>query len=105
MNERTLSQTIDRLAEKKAKEFLEDILSRLNKILQDTYRPKIASEEFVREDVFAVIKQYVKNAETSSKGIPQPSANLVNACRAKILDDLLNGLPKIQELLKMQEQE
>lgn len=102
--EKTLSQAVNDLAERNARKLMERIYQELSNCLKNYYRPKEANDEFIRDDIFAILKQYITNADSQTRICPPPSNILINGCRAKIIEDLLNGLPKIQELLRLQQQ-
>lgn len=104
MNETSLSKTIDTLAKRKAEAFITQIKADVNAALQKHFRPKIANEQFCGDVIREVLLAYGKSIGTNQEYVtPKPSAELINDCRATILKDLLNGLPKIRELLAMED--
>jgi len=104
MNERSLSETIDKLAQRKAEDFITHVHSVITHALKDTWRAKIAGgREWLGEDIKAVLLAYATSVGiTDGYKAPKPTKDLVNSCRATIVDDLLSGLPKLKELAMMQ---
>ena len=99
MKEPDLAKAIDKLASIRAETFLREIYESFR---QDSYRPKIAGEEFMGEDIKNVLIYYAKHTENVPYPKPSPTEKLLNNCRATIINDLLIGLPKIKELLELQ---
>ena len=102
MKEPDLAKAIDKLASIRAETFLREILDKIKSCLKDSYRPKIAGEEFIGEDIKNVLIYYAKHTENVPYPKPSPTEKLLNNCRATIINDLLIGLPKIKELLELQ---
>ena len=105
MNEASLAQTIDKLAQKKAEDLLTNMRSAINNALQPYWRPKDACEEFHPEDIKNVLAEYVECIGKNDKRYKvEPTEALVNSCRAKVLNTLLAGLPQLAELASMAKQ-
>jgi len=107
MKESSLAASIDMLARRRAEEFLSRVKSLVQNALKDEYRAKVAGgSEYCGDDIKAVLSAYVASIGfPDSYKAPKPSEALVNNCRATIINDLLNGLPKIRELAMMQAEE
>ena len=107
MNERSLSDTIDKLAQRKAEDFIAHVHTVINNALKDAWRAKIAGgREWLGDDLKAVMQAYATSVGiTDGYKAPKPTKDLVDACRATIVDDLLSGLPKLKELAMMQAEE
>lgn len=105
MNESSLAKSIDRLAEKRAKDILTNVRAAIENALKPHWRPKDASEEWIGEDIKELLRNYINSIGEGgwNKGTP-PSQELIDACRAKVLSELLNGLPKLGELVQLAEQ-
>lgn len=104
MKESNLAKTIDRLAQRKAEDFMTHVKTVITNALKDTWRAKVAGgHDWLGEDVKAVLLAYAESIGVpDGYKHPRPSADLVNSCRATIVNDLLNGLPKLKELAMMQ---
>jgi len=107
MKESSLAASIDTLARRRAEDFISRIKSLVQNALKDEWRNKVAGgNEFCGDDIKAVLLAYCESVGISdSYKAPKPTAELVNYCRATIINDLLNGLPKIRELAMMQAEE
>lgn len=107
MKERSLAATIDTLAQRKAEEFIGHVHTVVTHALKDAWRAKIAGGgEWLGDDIKAVLLAYAASiGVTDGYKAPKPTAELVNCCRATIINDLLNGLPKLKELAMMQAEE
>ncbi len=107
MKESSLAASIDILARRRAEEFLARIKTLVQNALKDEWRAKVAGgNEFCGDDIKSVLLAYVPSIGIpDSYKAPKPTDELVNACRATIINDLLNGLPKIRELAMMQAEE
>jgi hypothetical protein len=105
MKESNLAASIDILARREAEDFITRIKSLLHNALKDEWRNKIAGDVLLRDDIKAVLSAYTASIGADSYRAPKPTEELVNACRATIIKDLLNGLPKIRELAMMQAEE
>jgi hypothetical protein len=104
MNELTLSGAVDRLAQRKAEDFITEVKSAIANALKDKWRAKVAGgSAYLGEDIKAVLLAYAASlAKPDSYKSPRPTDDLVSQCRATIVNDLLNGLPKLKELALMQ---
>lgn len=103
MKETSLASTIDSLAKRKAEDFITQVKTAIQTALKDKYRDKVAGgSAFLGEDIKNVVEAYAASiGRSDSYKTPQPTSDLINLCRATIVDDLLNGLPKIVELSRM----
>ena len=105
MKEPNLAKAIDRLASIRAEAFMLEVRNKIKASLSTYYRPKIAGEEFVGEDIKNILIYYAKHTDNTPYPKPTPTEKLLNACRATIINDLLAGLPKIKELMELQSRE
>ena len=108
MNEPTLAKTIDRAALSRAEKIIDNFKISIINALDNKWRQKEASNELLRDDVINVLENYLVYLKTSGQPhpkSPKPTDALINGCRAKILNDLIDGLPKINDLLSMLPQE
>lgn len=107
MQENSLAETIDVLAHRRASEFITHVHSVVQNALKDSWRAKVAGgDAFLGDDIKAVLLAYAEAVgHSDSYKKPKPTDNLVNHCRATIINDLINGLPKLRELALMQERE
>lgn len=105
MNESSLAQTIDKLAQKKAEDLLTNMRSAINSALNQYWRSKDAGQEFHPMDIKNVLMEYAESigpsGTSNTRRTVKPTAELVNSCRAHVLNTLLAGLPKIAELAAM----
>jgi hypothetical protein len=102
--EASLSQSIDKLAQRKAEEYLRKVYESVQKALKDSYRPA-GDTYFAKKDVIAVLELYVSNLKANSDCSSQkPSPELINAFRVSILDKLLSELPTVTQLAKLHEE-
>lgn len=105
MTESSLAKSIDRLAEKRAAEIIQQLRTTLDFALKPHWRPKDANQEHIGEDIKAVLLSFANAIETGGdRKRTQPSPALINACRTQVLSELLNGLPKLGELVQLAEQ-
>jgi len=107
MKESSLAASIDILARRRAEDFITRIKSLVKNALKDEWRAKEAGGiEWCGDDIKAVLLAYCASIQfPDSYKAPKPTDDLVNYCRATIINDLLNGLPKIRELAMMQAEE
>ncbi len=106
MKESSLAASIDILARRRAEDFISRVKSLVQNALKDEWRNKVAGETLLRDDIKAVLSAYVASIGIpDAYKAPKPTDELINACRATIINDLLNGLPKIRELAMMQAEE
>jgi hypothetical protein len=101
--ESSLSNTIDKLAEQKAKSFLEKVRQTVQHALNPLYRPNDADNQWCGEDIATVLHNMassIRNRDHDTRLIP--STKLVDTFRAAILKELLDNMPRITELAKMQ---
>lgn len=107
MNEGNLSATIDTLARRKADDFIAHVHSVVQNALKDAWHAKVAGgNAFLGDDIKAVLMAYAECiGHSDSYKKPKPTEELVAHCRATIVNDLLNGLPKLKELAMMQADE
>ena len=104
MKETKLSDAIDRLAVRKAEAFIDAIKVAIETALKGKMHAKVArTSEWVGIDVKHVLLAYAKYLETSEYKKPEPTSNLINILRANILDELLDGMPRVRELALMAE--
>ena len=106
MNESSLAATIDKLAKRKAEDFISQVKTVVEQPLKDLWRAKVAGgREWLGEDIKSVLIAYAQSIGSGDYKAPAPSEELVNLCRATVLNDLLSGLPKLRELAMMQADE
>ena len=106
MKESSLAASIDILARRRAEDFISRIKSLVQNALKDEWRAKVAGNAFCGDDIKAVLVAYSDSIGfPDSYKAPKPTDELVDHCRATIINDLLNGLPKIRELAMMQAEE
>ena len=107
MKESSLAESIDILARRRAEDFISRVKSLVQNALKDEWRAKLAGgSEWCGDDIKAVLSRYADSVGiTDGYVAPKPTDELVNVCRATIINDLLNGLPKIRELAMMQAEE
>jgi len=106
MTEPSLAIAIDKAGEQRAKEIMKNIKLSVLKSLESAWRPKGAGEEFIGDDVKAVLRALSQPTSYDSRTLEvAPSKELIQACRAKIINDLLKGLPNIRELTEMAERQ
>jgi hypothetical protein len=106
MNEPCLAASIDKAAKQKAVEIQRRIEASLDAALKNAYRPKDTGEEWIGEEVKAIVTWYASRIDTSNKpSMPEPTKKLLDACRAHIINSLIKGLPQIKELIALSEQE
>ena len=104
MKETKLSDAIDRLAVRKAEAFIDAIKVAIETALKDKLHAKVArTSEWVGIDVKHVLLAYAKYLETYEYKKPEPTSNLINIFRTNILDELLDGMPRVRELALMAE--
>jgi hypothetical protein len=103
MNEASLAKSIDRLAEKKASDLLKQIRIDVDRLLEKYWRHTDAGGEYIGMDVRNALTAYAEmiGSSHSSPREVQPTVKLIDSCRSKILSDLLNGLPKLNEIAAM----
>ena len=99
MNESTLAKKIDALAKTNATEFLHEVDRAVAAALKPYWMPKKAGEVFLREDIRNVLDRFGQHDKPSLS----PSQKMIDAFRAKIINDLLAGLPVVKELLLLVE--
>jgi hypothetical protein len=106
MNESSLAATIDKLAKRKAEDFISQVKTVVEQSLKDAWRAKVAGgSEWLGADIKAVLIAYAQSIGIGDYKAPAPSEELVNLCRATVLNDILSGLPKLRELAMMQADE
>ncbi len=101
MNEPNLAKAIDKAAEQRAKDIIRKIQLAITTSLQPYWRPTNAGDEFIGDDIRELLK---KLAEANSDWRTMqfvPSQQMISACRGAIINDLLNGLPKLRQLAQM----
>lgn len=102
MNEISLSRSVDLAARQRAELIINEITNAIRGSLENRYRDKRASNMLIKEDIINVLKAYLTHLETPTSEIvrkPHPTTTLLDACRAQIINDLLSGIPKLQELI------
>lgn len=102
MKEANLAKSIDRAAAQKAKEVLSNVRDAIAKAVNPYWRPKETGTEFIGDDIRKLLRAMADESEWRSLRI-SPSAQMVNACRGAIINDLLSGLPRLRELAQMAE--
>lgn len=104
MNEKTLASSIDALAERKAEDFLSHVKVAVEKSLKDAWRPTIVGgKEHLGSDIQNVLRAYASSiGRNCSYEKPEPTKHLIDSCRATIINDLLENLPRLKELALMQ---
>lgn len=100
MKESNLAAAIEKAANQRAQEVIKNIKESVVESVKKHWRPKAAGEEFVGDDIRHVLKTLAEVDEWKRVKLPV-SPKLVNACRGAIINELLNGLPKLQELSAM----
>lgn len=103
MKETDLSAAIDKQAAAKATQLLKDIRTAITNAVNPYWRPKVANESFVGDEIRRVLAEMAKSTEWQHMKL-LPLNETVSNCRLKIVNDLLNGLPQIQALLEMASQ-
>lgn len=101
MKEPDLSKAIDQAAQQRAKMILNDIKRAVEVAVNGYFRPKQAGGEWIGDELRSVLEQMAKSAEWPQMKLHPPTRHLVDGCRAAIVNDLLTGLPKIQELMAL----
>lgn len=100
MNEHSLAKSIDKLAKANADKLLNQIWTKLTECLRPYWRHESANGVLIKEDIINILKKHIDHVHDKQIQI-KPSEELLNGCRAKILEDLLKGLPKLRELAVM----
>lgn len=104
MKEPNLSKAIDKAALGNARKIIEDITKAITAALQPHWRPKLAGEEHIGEDIRRLLHELADSREWRSTTYDfKPSSKMVDHCRAALVNDLLSGLPKLRELALMAE--
>jgi len=100
MNEVSLSRSVDLAARQRAELIIEEITNSIKGSLQNRFRDKRAGNTFIKDDIINILKAYTTHLENiNSDHIrkPHPTTTLLDACRAQIINDLLSGIPRLQE--------
>ena len=105
MKESNLAKAIDQAAEQRADKIIKAIRDSITKALEQHWRPKLAGEEFIGDDIRALLGKLSQSGTDWRSMSLTVSSELLAACRAAIINDLLNGLPQLRELAKMAEDE
>lgn len=100
MTEVNLSAAIDKAAKQRAAAIMADIKESISKAVTPYWRTKQAGGEYIRGDILRVLAAMGRGTEWRDLKVV-PSRFLVDACRAKIVNDLLNELPQVNELSRM----
>jgi len=95
MIETILAKKIDALAKTNATDFLHEVERAVAAALKPYWMPKKAGEVFLREDIRNVLDRFDQHDKPSLS----PSKKMIDAFRAKIINDLLAGLPVVKDLL------
>jgi len=103
MKEPNLAKAIDKAAQQRAEEIIKNLKQAISDAAQRYWRPKNAGEEFIGDDVRGVLRALAASDTGWRHTSYRPSAFMVDACRAAIVNDLLKGLPKIADLMRMAE--
>jgi len=104
MNEPNLSKAIDKAALGNARKIIEDITKAITAALQPHWRPKLAGEEHIGDDIRKLLHRLADSSEWRDATYQfEPSSKMVDHCRAALVNDLLKGLPKLRELALMAE--
>lgn len=101
MKETSLSAAIDKAAMQRAVNILVDVRNAVKQALDPYWRPKGAGSELISKDINTLLEMMARSTESFNRITVRPSAEMVNACRGAIVEDLLNGLPKLKELFEM----
>ena len=105
MKESNLAKAIDRAAKQRAHAIIKKIRTAIIETLQKHWRPKEVGEEFIGDDITRLLKTMADAPNAMREVSFVPSSEMLAACRAAIINDLLNGLPQLRELAKMAEDE
>lgn len=101
MNESNLAKSIDKAAEQRAKEIIRKIQLAITDALRPYWRPTNAGDEFIGDDIRKLLKQLSETTNDWRVMSFEPSPEMLAACRGAIINDILNGLPKLRELAQM----
>lgn len=102
MKESNLAKAIDKAAERRAEDIARDIQRAVVEAVKPHWRPKLAGEHYIGEDVRATLQMLAASNDWSTAK-RRPSKELIEACRAAVINELLTGLPKLRELVLMDE--
>ena len=100
MKESNLAKAIDKAAEQRADAIVKAIRTAVIDALRNRWRPKEAGEEYIGDDIRRLLKAMSESKDMQSVSFVI-SSELLAACRAAIINDLLNGLPQLRELAQM----
>lgn len=100
-----LSESIDRLAAQKAKEYQRQISEALKKSLNPFWRAKEAGDHYSREDIKNVVTAYLEHGSDINTNMPEPTDELLAAFRSSVLESILKSVPAITEIVRMQDGE
>lgn len=103
-DEVSLANFVDKAAHMRAAQIMDGIKRSVMQACEKHWRPKDAGEAFIGTDVRNVLAAMSGNGDWRTCRV-QPTKKLVDSCRAAIINDLLNGLPKIRELMNMKIEE
>ena len=105
MKESNLAKAIDHAAQQRADAIIKKVRTAIIETIAKYWRPKEAGEEFIGDDIRRLLKT-LADAPNEMRSVSFTiSSELLAACRAAIINDLLNGLPQLRELAKMAEDE
>ena len=100
MKESDLARAIDMAAEQRAKQLLQSVRDAVCNALKPYWRPDGAGRELISKDIRSLLVQ-MANADGIERTQVRPSTEMVDMCRADIVNGLLDGLPKLRELAQM----
>jgi len=101
MKESNLAKAIDKAAEQRAHAIIKKVRNAIIDTLRNHWRPKEAGEEFIGDDIRRLLKALADAPNEMQSVSFVVSTDMLAACRAAIINDLLNGLPKLRELAQM----
>jgi len=105
MTEPSISKAIDKAAKANAQQIIATIAAALSNALKPHWRPKLAGEEHIGDDIRKLLKA-LADSETDWRAAAyqfQPSSKMIDHCRASLVNDLLKGLPRLRELALLAE--
>lgn len=102
MKESNLAAAIDKAAEQRAAVVIRDIRAAINNALRPHWRSPATGEQHIGDDIRKILATLAISNSWDHEHIG-PSTELIDACRGAIINDLLNGLPKLRELSMMAE--
>lgn len=96
--EKTLSSAIDDAAVLRANKLLRELRDALLSLLS-TYRFPIGTgKTSITKDINNLLVQFADSPDWSCV-VPEPTSEMIAACRSAIVTDILEGIPKLQEII------